>query len=412
MVIGGTANTSTSIYRGDSFICAAAVHAGVIEDSQGGCGVLRREGEATYFPGHQKNNIMSIPFDSSFPLSFSLRHSGCDYYEINGGILFSVSFLTTILISYMERSSKEHFSMALLVTFLHVALISDPPDEPAISNFKDVLSVASGRILPGAALAMAAYTLCVGKQRRNKSWYSRVIWIIGLWSGAMCNYIEQSFENLFGAELLLILAGFTLITAYFIVNQILQLYEEGRLRRYLVFYGLLLCGISLSYIACSLVQLEIHIHHYLWPLFLLPGASASSGLLSSMYEGILLGISTNGVARWGFGSLVESRGHSRHIEVPSLDAMNVVINATYITFKWTDLDWSGVNIVVNDVLRHQGFTHQGHFSFEWPRNRDRPEYFRFAFFQEDHFRGLSMGGFSRPAVLDIHGKWSTPIAEI
>ena len=166
-------------------------------------------------------------------------------------------------------------------------------------------------------------------------------------------------------------------------------------------------GISLIYISCGLVDLQLHIHHYLWPLLLLPGTTASSGLLSSFYEGILLGISTNGVARWGFGNLVEGRGPDRSIEAPSLDTIKGIINASHITFEWHNLDRSGVNILVNDVLRHQGFPHLGHLSFEWLRQMDRPEYFRFGFFQEDYFRGLTMGAYSKPAVLEINGTWST-----
>jgi hypothetical protein len=73
LVVGGGHNTSAAIYRGDSFLCGAAIHAGVIQNSRGSCGVLHREAESRDFVGSRRNGIDSIAFDASFPLSFSLR---------------------------------------------------------------------------------------------------------------------------------------------------------------------------------------------------------------------------------------------------------------------------------------------------------------------------------------------------
>jgi hypothetical protein len=53
LVVGGpTSNANAGfddasgfVYRADSFICSAAIHAGVISDSQGGCGVVSLIGQ-------------------------------------------------------------------------------------------------------------------------------------------------------------------------------------------------------------------------------------------------------------------------------------------------------------------------------------------------------------------------------
>lgn len=64
LVIGGP------IYRGDSYICPAAVHAGVIDDATGGCGVAKYMGMTNSFPGYYMNDIDSIDVQTYFPLTF------------------------------------------------------------------------------------------------------------------------------------------------------------------------------------------------------------------------------------------------------------------------------------------------------------------------------------------------------
>lgn len=65
LVIGGP------IYRGDSYICPTAVHAGVVEDATGGCGVAKFMGMTNSFPGvYGMYGKKSIDVDSYFPLTF------------------------------------------------------------------------------------------------------------------------------------------------------------------------------------------------------------------------------------------------------------------------------------------------------------------------------------------------------
>lgn len=47
LVVGGrnSRGPDTSVYRGDSFVCAAALHAGIISNEAGGCGIVSRVGE-------------------------------------------------------------------------------------------------------------------------------------------------------------------------------------------------------------------------------------------------------------------------------------------------------------------------------------------------------------------------------
>ncbi|XP_036973174.1 macrophage mannose receptor 1 [Acanthopagrus latus] len=76
----------TSDYRGDSNICAAAIHAGVILNEVGGdCTMLKTAG-LDFYAGSTRNGITSRQYDGSFGVSYTfadgeLRCSGPDWYE-------------------------------------------------------------------------------------------------------------------------------------------------------------------------------------------------------------------------------------------------------------------------------------------------------------------------------------------
>ncbi|KAM6975835.1 uncharacterized protein LKV04_015092 [Tautogolabrus adspersus] len=76
----------TSTYRGDSNICAAAIHAGVILNAVGGdCTLLKEEGQ-NFYPGSTRNGITSKQYDGNYAVSYTfadgeLRCSGPDWYE-------------------------------------------------------------------------------------------------------------------------------------------------------------------------------------------------------------------------------------------------------------------------------------------------------------------------------------------
>ncbi|XP_067232917.1 C-type mannose receptor 2-like [Chanodichthys erythropterus] len=76
----------TDMYRGDSNICAAAIHAGVVLNDIGGdCTLLKADGQS-FYSGSTKNGIVSRQFDGLYSVSYhftdgELRCSGPDWYE-------------------------------------------------------------------------------------------------------------------------------------------------------------------------------------------------------------------------------------------------------------------------------------------------------------------------------------------
>ncbi|MEQ2275125.1 hypothetical protein XENORESO_021066 [Xenotaenia resolanae] len=76
----------TSVYRGDSNICAAAIHAGVVLNEIGGdCTLLKAPGQ-NFYPGSTRNGITSRQFNGNYDVSYTfsdgeLRCSGPDWFE-------------------------------------------------------------------------------------------------------------------------------------------------------------------------------------------------------------------------------------------------------------------------------------------------------------------------------------------
>jgi LCCL domain len=69
LVVGGPTEELDPLstkYRGDSFVCGAAIHAGIFKDWRGGCGVLSRLGEGRNFPSVARNGIRSVGFIPSY----------------------------------------------------------------------------------------------------------------------------------------------------------------------------------------------------------------------------------------------------------------------------------------------------------------------------------------------------------
>lgn len=84
-------STDPFIYRGDSFVCSAAIHAGVLPREKGGCSSLWLTGAYSGYQGINRNGIQSVPFNSSFPVSFyfdsSVRGEKCTDRRYRGYIL-------------------------------------------------------------------------------------------------------------------------------------------------------------------------------------------------------------------------------------------------------------------------------------------------------------------------------------
>jgi len=414
LVIGGprerNGNVSSAFYRGDSFICGAAIHAGFMKDVDGGCGVVSLAGEKTNFPSVDQNGISSIGFDSSFPLSFQfLEGTQSDCRDLRWPML-AISLIFTVLISIFTTSAAAFFGSLFTVLFFHVALVSDPPSG---LDYYALISSALGRFLPAAFVAYVLYRFCVRRalDGLEAQVEKSVLWLGACWVGVLNNYtfdkipIQRLTPHDLHQQPGAIPALIIIIVSIFCIalGQAWGIRVEGKMPRYLAVYaGMCLCLL----IFVAVPHMSLRIHHYILALLLLPG-TAMQNRPSLLYQGLLVGLFINGIARWGFDSILQTPSQLRGdaqlgSALPNITAS--ILGSNNITFHWGSYpkDFDGISMLVNDVERFRGYGDQGSNGFTWERqNAGDPEYFRFGYMD-----GSSSGDFTKAGIWEANGTWT------
>ncbi|KAH8729829.1 hypothetical protein BGZ61DRAFT_447042 [Ilyonectria robusta] len=394
-----------SVYRPDSFICGSAIHAGVVTDSKGGCGRVRKAGGQEGFSSVRRNGIESIPFDSYFPSSFDFssdEHIACS--EDPRQVLLYISLFFTIVFSLFTTSPSLQFFIVFTALFAHVGLVSDPPGASHLntSPLPDHISRMVGRFLPAAFCAVIIYQTSVSRALKGlEAQLEKVLlWLGGFWFGALSNYTldwipisrltAHDLQQQAGAKVAL--AVIICILTAIICQQVYTFWLEGRVLHFLALYGLFILGIVFF---VAMPNINLRIHHYILALLLLPGTSVQTRS-SLLYQGILLGLFVNGIARWGFDSLLQTSAALRGDAlfdglVPAINASAIESTPTgfNITFSWEappTPTFDGISVLVNDVERYRRFFPDTAlaYNFTWTRLLDLglPEYFRFAYMRD------------------------------
>lgn len=420
LVVGGPE------YRGDSFICASAIHAGIISDGSGGCARLTRIGQRENFPSSQGNGIESIGFDSYFPMAFTMSEDSgihCGPGEFRGFLLFISILFTSLLCIF--NTSERYFFVIFVAIFIHVGMVSDPPGASTYntSTFPDHISQLAARLLPAMFCAVVVYKSTVSRTLANiqAPFEKTALWLGGFWFGALSNLTFEwipitrltahDLEQRSGAKL--VLTFIIIAISFIVVQQAYSVWLEGRLMRYLFIYGVFISGI----LFCLMIPgVEFRLHHYVLALLLLPGTSIQTRP-SLLYQGILLGLFVNGIARWGFASILETPDSLRldggfDSLIPSVTAS--VVDMEHIDFSWAHPPsgpaFDGISILVNDVERYRSFFAEMPSSedkFTWRRKTDMnlPEYFRFGYVE----KGLALD-YSGTGIWFSNGTWTSIIS--
>jgi hypothetical protein len=446
IVVGGvpdpeqawTDEVNSPVYRGDSFICQAAIHAGIIDNAAGGCGVALTTGFATNFTGSKANGIQSLDFDSHFPISYTfLADKSCSAPPDLRWALLGISIAFTTILSIFTSSPSVFFFSIFSALFIHVGFASDPPPH---SSLADLFSVVISRYLPAMFVAYVIYLYVVRRTLNGLTAQveKTVLWLGGAWTGALTNITfdfipiqrltPHDLNQQPGAK-----AALFFICLALVIIACAQIYYfrlEGRLRKYLAFYALLALGI----IICVLLPgLNLRIHHYILALLLLPGTSMQTRP-SLLYQGILLGLFINGICRWGFDSLLQTsaalQGDAQkgsplpnigmplvNMNVaPEMVELGVMPNISF-TFPAPPKKFDGVSVLVNDVERYRGYMfdqpvvensegvrRRANLTFVWERDRDVVvnEYFRFGWVS-----GTGVGDYTKAGVWSQDGYWVT-----
>lgn len=361
LVIGGQGKTAneSGVYRADSFLCASAIHAGVITDKSGGCGRLQTTGSQEGFESSISNGISSIAFNSVFPKSFSfvdqLGRQGCTdiRWEIT---IYNVIF--TVIYAVLQSSFQTFYWDLFIIVYFHVALVSDPP--PATSY--ELVSAAFEGLLPAIFVAYTFWRVAVRWTLDQACPLDRLIWLAGLWFGALLNYISLHIpiSRLLWSDIkrdggIYWLIGVVLLLLCIIVNQMRIMRKSGDLIYYLKIY---LTGLAILIVASQLPGLSLRIHHYIFSILFIAG-TAYPTKLSLLYSGILVGLFLDGVGRWGFDSILETPDHLRGdalrgSPVPELIATTNWLQHGYIAWDGQPPTNYYYSVLINEVERYRG----------------------------------------------------------
>lgn len=418
LVIGGPtpgeANEFT--YRGDSFICSAAIHAGVISNSNGGCGVVSLTGQQVNYPSVSQNGISSIGFDSYFPLSFTLASTTASCRDLRWDLL-AISVVYTSILALFTRSASVFFYSTVVGCYLQAALATSTP---SFSRLATLVSTALGNLLPALFISMVMYRLYVRRTLHGLTAQveKTILWLGPCWVATLADFTFEliPLSRLTAHDIkqepggLVSLIVIVIVLFFVFIGQAWAFRREGRLLRYL---GLYVClGIIIGLLA-AIPQEDLRIHHYILGLLLIPGTSLQTRP-SLVYQGVLVGLFVNGVAKWGFDPILQTAAALQGdallgTSIPMIAAVNTTADS--ITFTWPRVPdgYNGTSILVNDVERFRDYSSgnsQDGPSFTWQRLiADTPEYFRFGFFSLSAAYSLQTGDYTKAGTWLANGTW-------
>ncbi|KAL5117195.1 hypothetical protein ACEQ8H_004883 [Pleosporales sp. CAS-2024a] len=421
LVVGGAMGPGKGdqrIYRGDSFICGAAIHAGAIKNGQGGCGVASLVGQKSRFPAVSRNGIDSIEYDSSFPMAFGFNQSSAvqiaskQCHDPRWKLLI-LSTIFTALFGLLTWSPATFFAPVFAILFFQTGMASDTPD---YSTYPSLASTILGRFLPAALVAALFYQYSVRRALQDCKAHvdKTVLWVGAAWVGALGDYTLEKIpiQRLTSHDLHQQPGAITALVVILLVLFLVILYQcwclrtEGRLPRYLALYATFGMGLG---ILSAMPHLMLRIHHYIMALLLLPGTSMQTRI-SLLAQGLLVGLFVNGIARWDFDSILQTAAQLQGdallgSALPSM--LEPVTSSTNITFTWKGIlrGYSGISVIVNDVVRFQGTGTERNFT--WTRqDTDLAEYFRFGFVRRAPFGAVRYSDFTSAGTWWPNSSWS------
>ncbi|OSD03563.1 hypothetical protein PYCCODRAFT_1388525 [Trametes coccinea BRFM310] len=414
LIVGGGDEQRT--YRGDSFICAAAVQAGLISDSKGGCATLELTGNFTDFLPFSAHGLSSIGFPTIFPLSFrfhptTILHSCSDLR--NEALAFNV-LITVVLFAVLRPKPIILFWSMVCIGFWHVTLFSQPQASPP------PLDTAFQQFLPALFVAYAFWRVAfrfVLPAFRGAP-IEATVWYLGpFWVGVLTNLTTDKIpiDRLTAADIKARPGGLTaliiivIILLVIVINQVRVIRKTGWLPHYLGWY---IVGGLVILVLSQLPGLELRLHHYIIAIALMPGTGFPTRL-SAIYQGFLLGMFLNGVAAFGFDSILQTPADLRRdaplgSDLPTFATNSTNFNAS-IPFHnqsifWNPLpqgeSWDGFALLVDDVERYVGTALNYSLSALDPT---LIHFFRLAFTSSG-----TAGDFTKAATLYPNGTWVDP----
>ncbi|KAJ6519665.1 hypothetical protein C8R45DRAFT_952282 [Mycena sanguinolenta] len=412
IVGGGDANRT---YRGDTFICAAAIQIGLVSDSRGGCGTLDLIGNFTDFQPTTGHGLTSIGFPTVFPLAYRFRSTtSLHHCQDNRDYALAFSAITTASLFLLFRPKPIVLFWCLVcIGYWHIVLFSQPQGPPP------PLDVAFGTFLPALFIAYAfwrlAFRFCLPAFRKMPI-EAMVLYLLPFWVGVLTGETTDRLplERLTASDLkkrsgaITTLVVIVIIIAAIALNQIRVFRKTGWLPYYLGWYAL---GGLITIVLSQLPGLTLRIHHYILAMVLVAGTALPTRV-SAMAQGYLLGLFLNGAAAYGFDSMLQTAADLQEDATLGTDLPTFLTNSsTYNTsilfvnqlISWDPPPpgWDGFSLLVDDVERYVGSALNFSLAAFDPTLL---HYFRLALTS-----GGSTGDFTNAATLFPNGTWVDPL---
>ncbi|KAJ7487449.1 hypothetical protein B0H11DRAFT_1721030 [Mycena galericulata] len=412
IVGGGDANRT---YRGDTFICAAAIQSGLISDSRGGCGTLDLIGNFTDFLPTTGHGLTSIGFPTVFPLAYRFRDTTslthCE--DLRNPALAFNALITAFLFLLLRPKPIVLFWCLVCIGFWHIALFSQPQGPPP------PLDVAFGTFLPALFIAYAfwrlAWRFCLPAFRKAPI-ESMVLYLAPYWVGVLTGETTDRLplERLTSSDLtkrsgaIATLVVIVLLIAAIALNQMRVFRKIGWLPYYLGWYVI---GGLVALVLSQLPGLDLRLHHYVLAMVLTPGTGLPTRV-SAMSQGYLLGLFLNGAAAYGFASILQTPAELVQDATLGTDLPTFLTNSTTYnpsiplvnqTLLWDvpPPGWDGFALLVDDVERYVGAALNFSLAAFQP---GIPHFFRLALTSAGN-----TGDFTNAATLYPNGTWVDPL---
>ncbi|ETS82178.1 hypothetical protein PFICI_07180 [Pestalotiopsis fici W106-1] len=405
LVIGGP------IYRADSWICASAVHADLLDGSRGGCGLLTRLGQTNSYTASKFNGISSIGVRTYFPQSYRFKiESGFDcHVSDQRWLLPYVSIAFTAVVFLFSSSPLLSFWTAVGIGFVQVRSLSTTSVEVGGLSVIDEVSymqnlVVAARYIPAILCLAMVYTRSVKRalDKLSAQLEKTAFWLGACWLGLFQGY------TLFDSRLTI-----PCLAVLIILHQWYDLHRKNSyiyFRLYAMFSGLVVLSFFVDAVPTNMLILA---------LLVLPG-SAMQSRSNLVYQGLLVGLLVSGLVKnmdlqpWAshVGESVSVAPDNTAALIPPPPAVhepqiNIADSFANITFTWVTPvpeHVDGISMLINDVER--GRIYFGAAGADnrlvWIRGPQAvADYFRFAWVRHN-----KLPRYGDVGVWKVNGEWT------
>ncbi|WVR08780.1 hypothetical protein IAU60_005838 [Kwoniella sp. DSM 27419] len=410
LLIGGGDPYGT--YRADSWVCASAIHSGLVSPTLGGCvnfhAMPYPQGHSGY-ASSESNGLVSIAFSPFFPGAFRLSAhlaSGClDLHYIITGVNAFCLAVTTL---FMRPPPALLFTILLVGGYFHLTLFVNPPHVPP--NWETIFARLPPVLLTGYWAWQVSFKRTMGGFIELP--FEHALWQgAGFWMGIESHVIFAKLPiSRLGYDALdpggvIALTVIIVIMVMVVLVQAWQMRKYGLLRYYLIRYiGLVPLLIILAFIP----SYTFRPHHYLLALIAIPVLSLPNRI-SLFGQAFALGLFLDGVGRWGWdgviqltGSLLGDANSGSYIPefwrnattsaVLGFDPLNTLDKMYYV---------SGYSVLVDDMQAFSNYTNASLNVAELNLAPGIDHYFRLAFIAN----GSSLD-FTKPVTWFANQSWS------